>query len=164
METAWWTRLLGSSRELVERSLFQRGNPDHAMFSTDASTGVGMGGFLAGDYFSLSWSELGNMYDSPPAMFPVLSETTRRGHINYLELFAVYWALAKWGSTLSGRVLVLHVDNTVVLGCLASMSTSSLVLLPLLRAVAGLLLRHDIRLTVTYIASAVNAMADALSR
>ena len=38
METAWWTRLLGSSHELVERSLFQRGNPDHAMFSTDAST------------------------------------------------------------------------------------------------------------------------------
>eukprot|EP00976_Prorocentrum_cordatum_P059035 1174367-Prorocentrum_minimum.AAC.1 len=92
-ELAWWTRILRSSHELLERSYYQRGSPDYAMFSTDASTEFGMGGFLDGEHFSVSWEQLGGIA-APSRIFPVLSETTERGHINYLELFAVYWALA----------------------------------------------------------------------
>ena len=75
-----------------------------------------------------------------------------------------YWALAKWGELMIGSIIVLHVDSLVALHCLHKMATSSLVFVPLLHAIADLLLRHDVRFHVTYISSAANILADLLSR
>jgi hypothetical protein len=44
------------------------------------------------------------------------------------------------------------------------LATSSLIFVPLLQAITDLLLRHDLRLHLTYISSAANVLADLLSR
>ena len=109
----------------------------------------------------MSWAKLAREYRNTTGYFPILSELGGRGHINYLELFAVYWALAKWGSPLVGRMMVLHVDNTVACYCLTKTRCSVAHFVPLLRAILKLLLKFDIRLMPTYVASSANYLADA---
>ena len=75
-----------------------------------------------------------------------------------------YWALAKWGELMIGSIIVLHVDSLVALHCLRKMMTNSLVFVPLLHAVADLLLRHDASTSRMYISSAANILVDFLSR
>jgi hypothetical protein len=162
VEVSWWLRLFQSDQSIAERSLHQRARVSYFFFATDASTSWGMGGFFNGDFFSVSWVELALMQQA--AYFPDLTDETGTGHVNYLELFAVFWALAKWGNLMTGSIIVLHVDSLVALHCLRKMATSSVVLVPLLQAIAKLLLRHDVRLHVTYISSAANILADLLSR
>ena len=60
--------------------------------------------------------------------------------------------------------MVLNIDSMVALYCLQSMSSKTLVFIPLLRKIAELLLQHDIRLKLTYISSTANVLADCLSR
>jgi hypothetical protein len=73
-----------------------------------------MGGFFGGQYISESWADLA-LYSQPAGYFPNLADETGTGHVNYLELFAVYWALAKWGATMANSVVVLHFDSMVAL-------------------------------------------------
>jgi hypothetical protein len=147
---------------LAERSLHQRATVSYDFFATDASTSWGMGGFFGGKYFSKSWVEMANMQAA--RYFPDLSDETGTGHVNYLELFAVFWALTMWGKHMAGCIIVLHVDSMVALHCLRKLATSSLCVVPSLKAIANVLLRHDLRLHLTYISSAANILADLLSR
>jgi hypothetical protein len=122
-----------------------------------------MGGFFGGRYFSQSWADLA-LHKQPSGYFPNLADVTGTGHVNYLELFAVYWALARWGAMMANSVIVLHLDSMVALHCLHKMATKSVVFVPLLQAIATLLIQHDVRFHVTYISSAANLLADLLSR
>jgi hypothetical protein len=90
--------------------------------------------------------------------------TNHLNHVNYLELFTAYWALSKWKRELAGHLVVLHIDSMVALYCLASMSSKTLVFIPLLRVIARILMKHDIRLKLTYISTTANVIADCLSR
>jgi hypothetical protein len=162
-EVSWWLRLFKSDSVLAERSLHQRARVSYDFFATDASTIWGMGGFFGGKFFSKSWAALA-LIKQPAGYFPDLTDETGTGHINYLELFAVYWALAMWGKHMAGRIIVLHVDSMVALHCLRKLATSSLIFVPLLQAITELLLRYDLRLHLTYISSAANVLADLLSR
>jgi hypothetical protein len=58
----------------------------------------------------------------------------------------------------------LHIDSMVALYCLESMSSKTLAFIPLLRAIAKILMRHDIRLKLTYISTTANVIADCLFR
>jgi hypothetical protein len=121
-----------------------------------------MGAFLGGKYFKMAWAEMAQMQQSN--YFPNHSEPKKRGHVNYLELFTVYWALAKWKRELAGHLVVLHIGSMVALYCLESMSSKTLVFVALLRVIAKILMKHDIRLKPTYISSTANVIADCLSR
>lgn len=162
-DITWWLELFRSPRAIYESSTHHRARGHYAFFATDACTSWGMGAFLGGDSFSMSWADLARDFQQA-RFFPRLAEERARGHVNYLELFAVYWALCKWGRQLAGRLVVLHIDSMVALHCLESMSSKTLVFIPLMRAIASLLLRHDIRLTPTYISTTANVLADCLSR
>jgi hypothetical protein len=59
-----------------------------------------MGGFFGGKYFSKSWVEMADMQAA--SYFPDLSDETGTGHVNYLELFAVFWALTMRGNYMAG--------------------------------------------------------------
>jgi hypothetical protein len=118
---------------------------------------------LGGYHFAMSWEQLARDYQQAK-FFPNREEPLGRGHVNYLELFAAYWALCMWGQQLAGRLVVLHIDSMVALYCLESMSSKTLVFIPLLRAIADILLRLDIRLKLTYISTTANTLADCLSR
>jgi hypothetical protein len=69
-----------------------------------------------------------------------------------------------WGQQLAGRLVVLQIDSMVVLYCLESISSKTLVFIPLLRAIADILLLLDIRLKHTYASTTANILADCLSR
>ena len=159
----WWVKLLGAAASISVRAVLHRQCDSYCFFATDACTLWGMGGFLNGDWFAMSWEELMRT-PSRPDWFPDLSDVKGKGHINYLELFAVYWALCKWGARLVGQCVVLNVDNTTALYNLARLKCRSVVFLPLLKAIMGLLLRYDLRIKLTYISTKANTLADTLSR
>ena len=117
-----------------------------------------------GAAFSILYQERKLFFGLSFSFFPNRNEPLGRGHVNYLELFAAYWALCKWGREFAGHLIVLHIDSMVALYCLDSMSSKTLVFIPLLRAIAGILLRYDIRLRLTYISTTANVLADCLSR
>ena len=161
-DVSWWRNLLQSSHTLEESATHLRTRGHYAFFSTDACTTWGMGAFLGGKYFKMAWTELAQIQQAN--YFPNLDEPKKRGHINYLELFTVYWALAKWKRELAGHLVVLNIDSMVALHCLESMSSKTLVFIPLLRVIAKILMKHDIRLKPSYISTTANVIADCLSR
>jgi hypothetical protein len=121
-----------------------------------------MGAFLGGKSFKMSWAELARKQQSN--YFPNRNEPLKRGHVNYLELFTAYWALSMWKRELAGHLVVLHIDSMVALYCLESMLSKTLGFIPLLRAIAKILMKHNIRLKLTYISTTANVLADCLSR
>jgi ribonuclease HI len=88
----------------------------------------------------------------------------RGRHINYLELMAVYLSLQRFEGELQGASVLLWEDNTTVVHVLTSRTSRSPELMHLLRKVWRLLDTAGIQLTVRWIASKDNALADALSR
>ncbi len=60
-------------------------------------------------YFLHSWDDVRRMVQRP--WFPFQRGKKATHHINYLELFTVWWAVALWGAQLSGRTVVVRIDN-----------------------------------------------------
>jgi len=108
-----------------------------------------MGGFLDGDWFSISWEEL-RAWPNNPAFFPSWDHGPERHMIAYLELFAGYWFLRRWASRLSGWTAVVFTDNTNCLSWLTKWTGPGYVV-PLLKAIMSLLTKHDVQLQVHYI-------------
>lgn len=88
----------------------------------------------------------------------------RGRHINFLELLAVHKTLQANLERLRGRSVLLWEDNMTVVHVLSNRTTRSPELMHLLRKVWFLLDSAGIQLSVRYIASGDNVLADALSR
>ena len=131
--------------------------PSH--FSVDASTGTGMGGFLDGRYFAVSWPEL--LALPQEAFYPFRDWASSQ--INYLELFSVFWALMLWGELLRGLTVVLITDNTPTRGMLEKWRCTP-DFRKLLRAIFKQCVQFDVRFIVEWVPSKENQFADALSR
>eukprot|EP00854_Cymbomonas_tetramitiformis_P028075 gene28075-biopygen29136 len=58
----------------------------------------GMGGFFGGRWFAVKWEEVRQWRVQPFSPFRDVASS----HINYLELFVIFWALKKWGHLLRG--------------------------------------------------------------
>ncbi|KAK3268424.1 hypothetical protein CYMTET_23073 [Cymbomonas tetramitiformis] len=80
--------------------------PSH--FPVDASTGTGMGVFLNGRYFAVSWPKLLAMLQLD--FFSFRDGDSSRS--NYLALISVYWALSLRGGLLRGLTVVLITETT----------------------------------------------------
>ena len=89
---------------------------------------------------------------------------TRGRHINWLELMAVYLSLQRWEGELQGASILLWEDNMTVVHVLTNRTTRSPHLMHLLRKVWRLIDSMGVHLTVRYIRSEDNSLADALSR
>lgn len=124
----------------------------------DASTTFGMGGFLDGRFFSTPWEEIKHIKNP---VFPHMKEGQM--HINYLELFTVFWFLQKFGRYISGYTLPFMEDNTVTEYVLKNM-TGSARFIPLLKQIQKLIIRYDIKLLPIRVKSKDNLLADMLSR
>jgi hypothetical protein len=128
----------------------------------DASTSWGMGGYLDGAFFSVSWADLlAGREGRVMPFFPFQSEPT--AHINFLELFAAYWFLQLWGARLRGHCIVCMSDNSATVGMLTSLWGTS-TFIPLLKQILRLLVRYDLALDVHWIDSDSNIITDTLSR
>ena len=77
-------------------------------FAVDSSLLFGMGGYLDGKYFSVSWDEVRSW--PVEAWSPFRDEAS--SHINYLEIFVIYYALWLWGEHLRGCEVLIWTDNT----------------------------------------------------
>ena len=110
LDMAWWVKFMhvfNGKKVRLDKPIVL---PNY--FTLDASSNIGMGGFLEGKYFAVIWSEFRKLEQKP--IYPFKDEAT--SHINYLELFAVYWALRLWGPSMQGFRMCLWTDSMVVRG------------------------------------------------
>eukprot|EP00854_Cymbomonas_tetramitiformis_P034680 gene34680-biopygen35457 len=82
-------------------------------FATDSSGTKGMGGLMDERFFLHSWEDVRRMIQKP--WFPFRKGVPESEHINYLELFAVWWAVVLWGRHVQGRTVVVRIDNQCAL-------------------------------------------------
>ena len=138
----WW-RHVGTAD--VSRAIW-RAPTDRSLF-TDAS--------------HLAWG--GALDGTVPAQGMWVGRECGR-HINYLELLAVYRSVMAFEGELRGSSLLLWVDNMTIVQVLTNRTSRSPELMHLLRKVWRLIDAAGISLTVRWIASKENSLADALSR
>ena len=157
LDMAWWVKFLGvfnGKRVRLDKPVVL---PSY--FTLDASTVTGMGGFLEGKYFAVIWEEFRQVQRKP--FYPFKDEAT--SHINYLELFAVYWALRIWGSIMQGKRLCLWTDSMVVRGMMRRFWGKS-TFIPLLKEIFVMTVKYDVSFQVEYIHTKSNVLSDSLSR
>ena len=159
-DLGWWSSHLadpGSRRLLLQRRKLVRD-----FFATDASTGYGMGGFFDGRFFSVAWTETISWQLDVPSP----KSCAQTSSINYLELFALYYALVLWGSLLSGSAILAHTDSSTVYNWLSSnyVKGDSYVNRQLVKAVFKLCAKYDVIVVPKWISTKSNLIADILSR
>jgi hypothetical protein len=127
---------------------------------TDAAGTKGLGGYYLND----PDEPLLNL--TPARAFSArVPRHHRRKHINTKEMLAVYKAIELWGAPgpLSGGRLILHIDNTAVVGGLAKHSIKGEAMNTLRRLLVKAA-AFDLELVPRWIPTAENTLADALSR
>ena len=120
--------------------------------SWDASIEWGMGGFLDGEFFAVKWTELLSSPGTKP-FYP--KPGTESWHINYMELFAGYWFIRKWGPKLTGMKLICWTDNSATEGMLKNMFGKA-TFIPLLKEILLLLRKYDMEMEPKHISSKDN--------
>ena len=128
-------------------------------WSVDASTSTGMGGFFEEQYFGLTWDDVAGFQQKH--YFPFKCKAT--SHINYLELFAVYWSLKLWGDSMRGMTFVLNTDSQAVRGMITKLWGDG-VFIPLLKQILLLCTHYDVRFKAIWLSSKANILSDTLSR
>ncbi|KAK3232623.1 hypothetical protein CYMTET_57039 [Cymbomonas tetramitiformis] len=149
-------RKYNGRRVVLERRLV-----DERHFATDASGSLGFGRVWEKLFFLLSWADLARLPQQP--WFPRRPGCPSNWSINYLELFAVWWAVVLWGHRMSGRTVVVNIDNKSAMYQVGSW-WGLVEYLPLLRQIFFTCAKHDIRLQPRYINNKDNLLADLLSR
>jgi len=160
IDLAWWCTAVRAYNGLAVQVGVPRLVPS-SFFSTDACTSWGMGGFFDGRWFSVSWEVIRRMPQT--GFFPFREGCPESGMINYLELFAIYWALRLWGYLLRGFCIPARCDNTVACVMVGDLR-GTLPHVPLLKEILRLQLHYDVRFKVRYIDTKANILSDLCSR
>ena len=162
MDFASWRQLTQGASLAVE---LNRRPLTSAMCAWDASTSWGIGGHLGRDSFSVSYVKLfdGVTHGKPQPFWPRLDQPRGSGHINYLETFAGWFLLERWGERLRGCTVVCETDNRTAQSVFQKL-TGTPTLMPLARQIVATCLKYDIRLSVHRIGTKENVLADLLSR
>ena len=147
--------------------------PPH-FFSVDASTDGymgkgGIGGFFNGKYFGYSIDKL--ISKGTPEHIkacnrkffpnPLRPETM---HINYLELFVVWWAMVLFDQDWEGYHLTVHTDNNGALFMINKGTARAPHFMSILRAMTARMALGGYRVQATRITTDENILADPLSR
>lgn len=159
MDLRWWRACM---RGAAPRVMLTRRAVLTAFASTDASL-TGMGGYYNGRHFSFTWRQMAESADTRPFYPTVRADGRAVQHINFLELFCVYYWVRLYGRSCSGCTVVIHVDNTAAMGMIEHMC-GPMEYMAILRPLRQMLIRFDLRLRPVYITSKDNAISDALSR
>ena len=129
---------------------------------TDASGTRGLGGYYlqpSDDPLPQQWKMLtwDTAYSKP------IPRHHRGKDINYKEMLAVLTAFRSWNTEIAGHKVVLHTDNTAVFHGLQKSSMKGKAMIPL-REVKLLCAQLDIELTLRWVPTKENLIADLLSR
>jgi hypothetical protein len=118
-------------------------------FATDACL-TGGGAHLLHDWCYFNWS-----IDFPHHM---------HSHINVLEMLTVLLAIKRWGSSLSGTMVTVRSDNMTTLAAVTKGTSRSREIMPLVRELFWLSVRHDFVLKCVFLPGVDNVLADRISR
>ncbi|KAK3274605.1 hypothetical protein CYMTET_17219 [Cymbomonas tetramitiformis] len=129
--------------------------------AADALKTKGMGGVLDSKFFLMSWEDLKRRPGKP--WFPFRPGVPESEHINYLELFMVWWAVVLSGQHIGRRMIVVNIDNQCALRQVAKWWGPP-EYLPSLKELFKVCVNFDIRLRPRYITTKDNKLADLLSR
>ena len=116
---------------------------------TDASGGVGCGGFLSGKWFQARW----------PAEV-IASEKS----IAWLEFFPIVIAVVLWGHLFRGKRILIRSDNEAVVAILNKQSSKCANIMQLVRFFVLQCLKHNVAFKARHIPGIDNNIADSLSR
>ena len=122
-------------------------NDDLQLF-TDASGGVGFGGFFKGKWFQGKWP------NSAPNAYSIA----------WMEFFPVLVAVVLWGDSLKGKRIIIRSDNEAVVAILNKQTSKCPRIMKLVRFFVLQCLKNNIAFCARHIEGKLNNIADALSR
>jgi hypothetical protein len=175
----WWSKLVTKSG--ICGKILTRKELSPYSISWDASTTYGIGGYFTfnQDFFSIPWhhniggknkkkrshgNHLGVKFTVDSTCAKLMPRKNTPGfHINYLELYACFISIYRWGSHLRGYSINCFTDSTSVKSWLLRLTGPELAI-PLLKNLHLLLVEHDIEIVPHLVTSKGNRIADALSR
>ncbi len=115
---------------------------------TDASGGIGFGGYFRGKWFQGKWP----------------SKKFRRKSIAWMEFFPVLVAVVLWGPQLKGKRIIIRSDNKPVVSIINKQSSRSPEIMKLVRFFILQCLKANVAFRAIHIDGRDNDIADALSR
>jgi len=147
--------------------------PPHYLSVDAATDGIkgqgGIGGFFNGEYFGVPIAKLAQKGDAEHKkaksrkLYPTpTNEQTM--HINYLELFAIWWAIVKWGPSWAGYHIIIHTDNEAARFMLNKGTARAPIFMPLLRDITKRMAKGGFRVQGVRVSTEANVLADPLSR
>jgi hypothetical protein len=122
------------------------GEDDLQLF-TDASAGIGFGGFFKGSWFQGKWPK-----------------DLSKQSIAWLEFFPILVAIVLWGNQLQGKRIILRSDNQAVVAIINKQTSKCPKIMKLVRFFVLQCLKSNIAFMSKYIPGKQNDIADALSR
>lgn len=154
-ELAWWRTAVASFVDLESTRLFVRPRQPLALAYGDASTEVGMGGWLGSQFWSYEWGhdECARIADGT-------------WHIDVLESLCVVTAAFVWAPRVgSTATLVLHTDNSGVQGAFHnSFCRRNRLINWLTGMLAFAQLRYSCHIAIRWVGREDNVAADCLSK
>ena len=135
-------------RPFVDRDMFSTSHEIN--FYTDASGRIGYGTFFNGRWLYGEWDR-SFLQSAEPS-------------IEYLELFALTAGILTWGRFLTDTRIIIFCDSQAVVEMVNKTTSNCKNCMHLLRLLVLDGLRHNRRLSVKYVRSADNILADSLSR
>ena len=117
-------------------------------FFTDASAGIGFGGFFNGKWFQGRWPDDGY----------------KKKSIAWLEFFPIVVAVVLWGPLLKGKKIIIRSDNKPVENILNKQSSKCSDIMKLVRFFILQCLKFNLTFCAKHIVGKNNNIADALSR
>ncbi len=152
MDFKFWIRYATFMRSVSMESILYQ--PSITITGATDACNVG-GGFLIGSHFgAYPFSDKPNKYNI----------NHRQMHINYQEAHAVIMLLHNYRHELTGRQLLLYIDNKPVMYSIYKYWAGSLKLMEYIQEIILLMITYNIGLRVEYIPSSINDIADSLSR
>ena len=149
MDVDWWLHYLPQWNGV---SLFPQ---NHWESNIDLHLYTDSSDIAAAGFFSGAWFVVPFLYE-----FQELKETS----INWRELFAVVVAAATFGSLWKGKQIMFHCDNMCVVEVVTSGSCRSDTIMNLIRKLFYICARYEFEISMRYVNTKVNDIADALSR
>ena len=142
----WWHQFIGPWNGVSLLSTLTAQTPVAVIYS-DASGTWGCGAVCQSHWFQLKWSTSSENY-----------------HISIKELIPIVIATAIWGRNFRGKALHVKSDNIAAVAAINNQSSSVKEIAHLLRCLAFIMARFQIRVLASHIPGYTNELADALSR
>lgn len=142
----WWYQFIGpwNGTSMVTALAMQ---PPAATMYSDASGSWGCGAVYGENWFQIKWDTRAEGY-----------------HISIKELIPIVVAAAIWGRPFRGKTLLVRSDNAAAVAAINNQSSPIKEMAHLLRCLAFIAARYQIRITASHVPGEYNVLADALSR